>query len=106
MPLFSHVQIVGFLVQRLIFHFILSRSNKSGNAVSCICNSMHQYPPVDTNIDQSKSRGKYWYSVAESTIAQSSQNLFYALVICNHSPGGGQGIAMEMSGAVTKVLPP
>ena len=34
--------------------------------------------------------------------------LHYALVICNHSPprpGGGRGIAVEMSGALTKVLP-
>ena len=31
---------------------------------------------------------------------------FNALVICNHAPtpGGGRGIAMEMSGGLTKVL--
>ena len=28
-----------------------------------------------------------------------------ALVICNHAPGVGRGIAVEMSGTLTKVLP-
>ena len=34
--------------------------------------------------------------------------MLYALVICNHgppNPGGVPGIAVEMSGALTKVLP-